>query len=231
MPRIRSPFPQDATLADVLKQLGGVSPRRVRMHPAPGTATEGDLLAVLDHGNRLCELVDGILVEKIMGFEEGHLALWLGGLMSSYAEEHDLGLVAGADATMRLMPGLVRIPDISFVGWERLPRRKCPKEAIPDLVPHLAVEVLSEGNTAGEIDRKLREYFLAGVEAVWIVDPEQRRVEVYITPEEPTRLKEADTLDGGTVLPGFRLPLHRLFARVEKRPPRRRGPRRKKSGS
>lgn len=230
MPRIRSPFPQDATLANALKQLGGVSPRRVRMHPAPGTATERDLLAVLDHGNQLCELVDGILVEKIMGFEEGHLALWLGGLMSSYAEEHDLGLVAGADSTMRLMPGLVRIPDVSFVGWERLPRRKCPKEPIPNLVPHLAVEVLSEGNTPGEIDRKLREYFFAGVELVWLVDPQQRCVDVHTSPEESSRLTEADMLEGGTVVPGFRLPLTRLCARIEKRP-RRRSIQRKKGPS
>jgi Uma2 family endonuclease len=227
VPRRRSLFPKDATLADALKQLGGISPRRVRMYPAPGTATERDLLALLDHRNRLCELVDGILVEKNMGYEEGHLALWLGGLISSYAEEHDLGIAAGADATMRLMPGLVCIPDVSFVGWERLPRRKCPKEPIPHLVPHLAVEVLSEGDTPGEIQRKLKEYFLAGVEVVWIVDPERRRVDTYASPDEPTRLTETDTLDGGHLLPGFAVPLQRLFARVEKRQPKRRGRRRK----
>jgi Uma2 family endonuclease len=225
MPRTRSLFPKDANLADALKQLGDISPRRVRMNPAPGTATEDDLLALLDHGNRLCELVDGTLVEKIMGYAEGYLALWLGGLMGVYAEEHDLGIAAGADGTMRLMPGLVRIPDVSFVGWERLPSRKCPKEPIPDLVPHLAVEVLSEGNTPGEMQRKLKEYFLAGVEVVWMVDPDKRVVDVYTAPDEWIRLTEADSLDGGNLLPGFRLPLERLFARVEKPQPRRRRPR------
>ncbi len=222
MPRTRSPFPKDATVADALKQLGDISPRRVRIYPPLGTATERDLLTDLDHGNRLCELVDGILVEKIMGYEEGHLALWLGGLISVYAEEHDLGIAAGADATMRLMPGLVRIPDVSFVGWDRLPNRKCPKEAIPDLVPHLAVEVLSEGNTPAEMERKRKEYFRAGVEIVWIVDPDRRIVDVYTAPDEHSRLMETDTLDGGDLLPGFRLPLDRLFARVEKRQRRRR---------
>jgi Uma2 family endonuclease len=92
----------------------------------------------------------------------------------------------------------------------------------------LAVEVLSEGNTAGEIDRKLRDYFLTGVEVVWIVDPDQRCVDIYTSPEEPTRLTETDTLDGGSILPGFHLPLHRLFTRIEKRPPRRRSTRRRK---
>jgi Uma2 family endonuclease len=229
MPRTRSPFPKDASVADALKQLGDIPPYRVRMNPAPGKATERDLLAVLDHSHRLCELVDATLVEKIMGYEEGHLALWLGGLLSVYAEEHDLGITAGADGTMRLMPGLVRIPDVSFVGWQRLPRRKCPKEPIPDLVPHLAVEVLSEGNTPAEIERKLKEYFFAGVELVWIVDPEQRHVDVHTAPDKSRRLAETDTLDGGNLLPGFRLPLERLFARVEKRQPRRRRLRRRRN--
>jgi Uma2 family endonuclease len=229
MPRLRSPFPKDATLADALKQLGDVSPRRVRMNPAPGTATERDLLAVLDHTNRLCELVDATLVEKIMGYEEGHLALWLGGLLSVFAEEHDLGIAAGADGTMRLMPGLVRIPDVSFVGWDRLPRRKCPREPIPNLVPHLAVEVISEGNTPAEIERKLKEYFIAGVEIVWIVDPDERHVDVHTAPDKYQRLTERATLDGGNLLPGFRLKLERLFARVEKRQPRRRRLRRRRN--
>jgi Uma2 family endonuclease len=231
MPRTRSPFPKDATVADLLKQLGDIPPRRVRMNPAPGTATERDLLAVLDHTNRPCELVDRTLVEKPMGYEEGHLALWLGGLMAVHAEEHDLGIAAGADASVRLMPGLVRIPDVSFVGWERLPNRKCPKKPIPDLVPHLAVEVLSAGNTPEEMERKLKEYFLAGVEAVWMVDSDERIVDIYTAPDAYTRLTEADTLDGGNLLPGFRLPLQRLFARVEKSPPRRRRSRQRRRDS
>ena len=220
MPRVRSPFPKDATLADALKQLGDIPPRRVRLNPFPGTATERDLLAVLDHTNRPCELVDRTLVEKPMGYEQGYLALWLGGLISLYAEEHDLGIAAGADATVRLMPGLVRIPDVSFVGWSRLPNRKCPKKPIPDLVPHLAVEILSAGNTPSEMERKLKEYFLAGVEVVWMVNPDERIVDVYRAPDEYSRLTEEDSLDGGDLLPGFRLPLQRLFARVEKTPPR-----------
>ena len=231
MPRLRSSFPKDATLADALKQLGDIPPRRVRMNPSPGTATESDLLVALDHTHRPCELVDRTLVEKAMGYEEGCLALWLGGLMVIHAEEHDLGLVAGADATVRLMPGLVRIPDVSFVGWERLPNRKYPKKPIPDLVPHLAVEVLSAGNTLEEMQRKLKEYFLAGVEVVWMVDSDERIVDIYTAPDAYTRLTEADTLDGGDLLPEFHLPLQRLFARVEKSPPRRRRSRQRRKDS
>ena len=99
--------------------------------------------------------------------------------------------------------------------WERLPGRRIPSEPIPDLAPDLAVEVLSPGNTPGEMARKRQEYFAAGVRLVWLVDPEARTVEVYTDPEQSTVRHEADTLEGGAVLPGFALPLRELFAELE----------------
>jgi Uma2 family endonuclease len=228
MPRTRSPFPKDATLADVLKQLGGISPRRVRMNPAPGKATERDLLAVLDHTNRLCELVDGILVEKPTGTLESCLASLLIRLLGNFVEEHDLGIVTAPDGTLRLMPGLVRLPDVAFISWNQLPDRKYPSEPIASLIPELAVEVLSASNTRGEMERKLREFFLAGTQLVWLVDADTRSVDVHTVPDQFICLREGDTLDGGNVLPGFRLPLEQLFERVENPQPRRRRPRRKR---
>jgi Uma2 family endonuclease len=221
MPRTRSLFPKDATLADVLKQLGGISPRRIRMNPPPGTATERDVLHILDHENRLCELVDRTLVEKPMGVLESCLAGDIIRLLGSFVAEHDLGIITAPDGTLRLMPGLVRMPDVAFISWKQLPKRKYSNEPIASLIPELAVEVLSESNTRGEMKRKLKEYFLAGTQLVWIVDPVQRTVDVHTAPDQLIRLREGDVLDGDTLLPGFRLSLERLFARVEK-PPRRR---------
>src|SRR4051812_10252895 len=145
------------TLGELLERLGGVSPRRVRLDPLPGTATERDLLRVLGRTDRLYELVDGVLVEKVMGFPEGMLAADIIFLLRLYLTQNELGEVGGADTAMRPLPGLVRIPDVSFIRWERYPGRQRPTQPIPDLVPDLAVEVVSEGNTAGEIERKLRE--------------------------------------------------------------------------
>jgi|SRR5579884_377759 len=227
MPRTRSLFPKDATLADVLKQLGGISPRRIRMNPPPGKATERDVLHILDHGNRLCELVDGTLVEKPMGVLESCLAGDIIREMGGFVAEKDLGIVTAPDGTLRLMPGLVRMPDVAFISWKQLPTRKYPNEPIASLIPELAVEVLSESNTRGEMKRKLKEYFLTGTQLVWIVDPVQRAVDVHTAPDQFIRLKEGDALDGGTLLPGFRLPLDRLFARVEK--PARKKTRRRKT--
>lgn len=165
--------------ADLLHRLGNVPAERIRLSPAPGTATEQDVLAIEARANRLCELVDGVLVEKTVGYYEARLALLIGYFLEDSLEKHNLGVAFGADATLRLMPGLVRIPDVCFVSWGRLPIRELPAEPIPDLIPDLAVDVLSPANTKREMQRKLREYFKVGVGLVWFVDPPTRTAQVY----------------------------------------------------
>jgi Uma2 family endonuclease len=204
------------TLADLLAQLGGVAPERVRFRPPPGTATERDVLDLQVRKGRLCELVDGVLVEKAIGFRESCLAVALITLLWSFVMHRNLGLVTGEAGLIRLALGLVRIPDVAFVSWERLPDRRMPTEPIPDLAPDLVVEVLSESNTPGEMARKRHEYFAAGVRLVWLVDPVTRTVEVYTTPDQPTVLHEGRTLEGCAVLPGFTLSLQELFAELDR---------------
>jgi Uma2 family endonuclease len=203
------------TLADLLDRLGGIPLNRVRMRPAPGTATEDDVLSVRAHEDLLCELVDGVLVEKGMGFRSSLLALAIGAILREFAIPRNLGLVVGADGALKLMPGLVRIPDVSFLSWDRIPGGKVPSEAIPPIGPDLAVEVLSESNTKREMARKRREYFASGTRLVWEVDPESRTVSVYNAPERFQMLSETDTLDGGDLLPGFALRLTDLFGELD----------------
>ena len=74
---------RDVTIADLLHRLGGIAASRVWLVPAPGTATEQDVIDVHDRTNRLCELVDGVLVEKVMGFDESIVSLLLLGLSST----------------------------------------------------------------------------------------------------------------------------------------------------
>src|SRR5689334_17350997 len=131
------------TVAELLRQLGGISGRRVRLSPAPGTATEDDLLAVNDRHSALCELVDGVLVEKVIGFPESVLTLTLAKILGNFLDQTGLGFLAGPDGGMRLMPGLVRLPDISFVSWDRLPGKVYPSDPVADLAPDLAIEVVS----------------------------------------------------------------------------------------
>jgi Uma2 family endonuclease len=203
------------TVADLLTKLGGISPDRVLLDPPPGTATEKDVLEVEKREGRICELVEGVLVEKAMGYEESFLAMWLGHLLYQFLDEQDLGILAGADGTLRLWPGLVRIPDISFISWNQLPERKIPKKPIPDVYPDLAVEVLSRKNTKAEIARQLHEYFRSGTRLAWVVEPRKRCIRVYSAPDQVRLVTEEQSLDGGEVLPGLSLPLRKVFARLE----------------
>ncbi|MGH7173096.1 MAG: Uma2 family endonuclease [Gemmataceae bacterium] len=214
------------TVADLLKKLGGIPAERVLLDPLPGTATEKDVLEVERRQGRICELVDGVLVEKAMGLPESFLALRIAFFLQLFLEQQKLGILAGEAGTLRLWPGLVRIPDISFISWNQLPNRKVPKKAIPDLYPDLAVEVLSRKNTKPEIDRKLHEYFRSGTRLAWVVDPRKRIVRVYTTPDQSHLLTEDQSLDGGDVLPGLNLPLHEVFAQLEEEPAPKKRPKR-----
>jgi Uma2 family endonuclease len=211
-----TPKPSPFTLvADLLDHLGGIPASRVRLVPAPGTATERDLIRVNDRKEGLCELIDGILVEKAMGHEEGLLEAWLIMTLGIFVEQHDLGVLTSPSGPYRVAPGQVRLPDIAFVSLDRFRRRK-RGEAISSLTFDLAIEVLSKGNTRREMERKLRDYFAAGTRLVWFVDPRKRTVRVFTDPGHSTLLGERDTLDGGAVLPGFALPLRELFAKLDR---------------
>jgi Uma2 family endonuclease len=204
--------PAFATVAELLARLGDIPPHRVRLDPAPGTAKEKDVVKIAARENRLYELVEGVLVEKVMGFYESYLACVLIRILGTFVADHDLGIVAGEAGMMRLAKGLVRIPDVSFVSWDRLPGRKIPRKPIPRLAPDLAVEIVSVGNTEKEMTRKLHEYVTAGVRLVWYIEAKARVVRVYKSPKRCKLLSKGQSLDGGKVLPGFALPIRELFA-------------------
>jgi Uma2 family endonuclease len=160
------------TLADLMERLGHVPLGRIRFRPPPGTATEQDVLRIASREGRLCELVDGVLVDKAMGYEESVLAVYLARMLGNYVAPRNLGHVSGEAGMVRLYPGLVRIPDVAFASWDRFPQRSLSGESIPNLAPDLAIEVLSASNTPAEMRIKTEEYFSAGVRLVWLVDPE-----------------------------------------------------------
>jgi Uma2 family endonuclease len=207
-------LPRGLTVADLLERLGGIPGHRVRLDPVPGRATEKDVIRLQEREGRLYELVDGVLVEKVMGHLESCLAAELIRLIGNASAAGGLGFVAAPDGAVRLMPGLIRIPDVAFTRWERLGRKEFTKEPIPDLAPDLAVEVLSEGNTEGEMRRKVKEYFLSGTRLVWLVDPSTRTVRTYVAPDQVSTLTEGQTLTGGEILPGLTLPVTQVFACV-----------------
>ena len=205
------------TAAALLRRLGDIDPERVRMVPPPGTATEADVIRYSEKDNTLYELVDGTLVEKAMGVGESKLGLWLAHQLQTYLDEHDVGELIGADGLQRIQPELVRAPDVTFCLWDNSSSEE-EDEANPigRIVPDLAVEVVSRSNSPAELARKRKEYFSAGTKLVWQVYPKTRTVEVFTSPGRFRTLLIDDTLDGGSLLPGFKLSLRTLFGRRTK---------------
>jgi Uma2 family endonuclease len=216
---VSSPLPSRLTrptLADLVERLGSIPLVRFRLQPPPGLATEDDLLRIHAEERVLCELVDGVLVEKPMAYVESTLAVALISPLHGFVKPLNSGVVTGPDGMMRLFPALVHVPDVAFGSWAHFPDRHLPKEAIPQIVPDLAVEILSPGNTKKEMDRKLAEYFGAGVRLVWIVDPERRTVDVHESPDRCVTLQVGDVPTGAAVLPGFQVLHQDSFAELDR---------------
>ena len=158
------------TAVDLVERFGPIPLHRVRGEPRAGTASEEDVLRLYENENRLYELVDGTLLEKTVGTYESYLALVIARHLSNFVAEKNLGIVLGADGMLRIAPSLIRIPDVSFIEWDRLPDRRVPRDPFAAITPNLAVEVISRSNTQQEMDRKLQEYLSAGVQFIWLND-------------------------------------------------------------
>jgi Uma2 family endonuclease len=219
-------LPTDWKFSDLLDRLGDVVPERIRLNPWPGQATDEDCTESKDRFGCLCEMVDGVLVEKVMGFEEARLATALAHLIGDYLVRHPLGIVFGADGPVRVDSRVIRMPDVSFISWDRLPEDEdhFPEGPVMELAPDLAVEVISRGNRPGEMAVKLREYFERGVGLVWYVYFKDRYAKAFTDPKQSTRIDWTDSLDGGDVLPGFKIRLQELYEQAfPTRPKKRRG--------
>ena len=163
----------------------------------------------------LYEVIDGRIVETPpMGAYETWIASWLALAMGPFAGGDRPGAVV-VEMLFVIDParGLKRRPDVAFVSGERWARdRPIPRgPAAWEIVPDLAVEIVSPTNFADEIVDKIAEYFHAGTRLVWVLYPSQNLVYSYDSPRSVRILGVGDDLDGGATLPGFRTPVTALF--------------------
>lgn len=206
--------PSFLTAEDLAAKFGPIPAWRIRTDPAPGTATEADVLRLYQTEGRFCELVDGILLEKDVAADSSLIALWIGTLLNNFVRPRKLGFSLGEQGLLRLSIGRLRAPDVSFIRRDQVPGGRFPSTPIPDLYPTLAVEVLSPGNTKREMNEKLDDYFSSGCELAWLVDPASKTVRVFTARDAESILGLGDTLDGGTALPGFSVSVADIFDAV-----------------
>ncbi len=209
-------FAPNSTLADVQECLGGIPASRIRLHPIPGTATIRDLERLDSRTLRTCELINGVIVEKDMGWYESLVASVLIELLAPYVRTHRLGIVLGSDGVLQLFPTQARAPDVCFVSKRRLTKYKPSRNRpIPVMIPDLAIEVLSKSNTPKEIALKLNQYFTSGVRLAWVIDPKHRTATIHTSLTRQSTIGLDGMLDGARVVPGFRITLRELFDRAD----------------
>jgi Uma2 family endonuclease len=132
--------------------------------------------------------------------------------LGEYVRTHRLGHVCGAETGFRIArtPDTVRAPDVAFIRRER--QGATPSsDGFFEGAPDLAVEVLSPGDTVFEVDEKTADWLRAGCSTVWVVNGRRRTVAVHAQGGPVRSLGDAEILDGGEVLPGFTLPVARIF--------------------
>lgn len=159
------------------------------------------------------ELVRGELVEMPSpGALHNLIANLLNHLLYAFASERRLGLVFGDNMGYVLSrgPDTVRIPDVSFIAWGRVPEAGIPEGAW-QIPPDLAVEIVSPSDQVVDVNDKAREYVESGVQMVWVLWPKRRAVSVHMRDRMPRELSVDDELDGGDVLPGFSVHVSELF--------------------
>jgi Uma2 family endonuclease len=168
------------------------------------------------------EVVDDQRVEQLpVATNAIRFAFNIASEIQQYCKGRDLGQAITENLfRLRSKPSLQRRPDAAFVSYDRWPKQKrVTEENAWDVIPDLIVEVVSPTNYAEEIPTRIREYFEAGVRRAWVVYLHESLVYEYDAPRSIRVLGIEDTLDGGTVIPGFQLPLAELFDQPEESDP------------
>ncbi|NWJ97023.1 MAG: Uma2 family endonuclease [Chloroflexi bacterium] len=162
--------------------------------------------------------------EPMATFEHGIICSTLNRLLGIFVTEHQLGRVVDSSVEYKFLESketekgsekgkgkvLSRYPDVSFIRQERLPKKM---RSYPEIAPDLAVEVTSPSDREYEIEAKIKEYQIAGVKLVWVIQPYSRRVDVYrlASGPKPYSYLNEDELDGEDVIPGLSFKVSLIF--------------------
>ena len=185
-------------------------PPQMRTRKTSFTAEE---LIRLPRGKCRYELVKGELFEMPpAGGRHGSVAMRIGILLGAHVMENQLGETFAAETgyILRRDPDTVRAPDASFIARDRLPPEELPAGYF-DIMPDLAVEVLSPNDRLDEVRAKVADWLQAGVRLVWVIDPATRSAVVYRSASDGQELTEGESLDGADVIPGFTCQIRELF--------------------
>lgn len=175
--------------------------------------TADELLHMPDDNYRY-ELIEGELVRMApAGFEHGTIVVNFTLALGGHVKANKLGVLVGAETGFKVTsdPDTVRAPDLAFVSRDRILVSGKPKSFWPG-APDLAVEVISPGDTYTEVEDKVHQWLDAGTRMVIVANPRNRSLKVHRSRTEVTLLMEDAEIDGGDVVPGFKIRVSELFS-------------------
>lgn len=156
-----------------------------------------------ENSEKLFEFINGEIIEVPSNPFVSKIAGLILTFINLYLFKNDIGHVTG-EAGGYIVNGELYAPDVAFIAYAKQPQ--LVKEGYNPTPPDLAVEVISSDSKA-ENDRltlKLGHYLAAGT-MVWIVRPEAKYIEVHTPGQPPRKVQGDEAVEGGAVLPGFRL--------------------------
>ncbi len=160
-----------------------------------------------ENDDHLFEYVGGEVIEKQTAFYCAVIATRLSVPLGGFVQDHQLGFVTGASCYCSVL-GDWYLPTAAYMSKDR--QAEPSQEYFVPIPPNLVVEVVSSLNDPAVLRAKLWNYLVAGI-VLWVVDPDEKHVEVYV-PGQPARVIEMDgLLGGGDVLPGFVVAVKDLF--------------------
>jgi Uma2 family endonuclease len=170
-------------------------------------------LCQANHDLRFERSADGELiimapVTGMSGYRNGRLTQQL----FNWVDTNELGVSFDSSTGFKLPNGADRSPDASWVQlerWNALTEEQ--KDSFIPLAPDFAVELRSATDSLKSIQSKVQEYIDNGVRLGWLIDPKNRRVEVYRSGRAVEILESPTSLSGEDVLPGFVLSLAPLW--------------------
>ena len=174
--------------------------------------TAEELLNMPKDGYRY-ELVRGVLKKLApVGQTGGFYELRIGSRLAIHIDANRLGKAYGANTGFLLErnPDYVLAPDAAFVRQERVEAVR-EESGYFSGAPDFVAEVISSTDRYTEVEEKVVEWLAAGVLMVIVVNPRNKTVQVYRSMTDVVTLGEDDTLDGGDVVPGWRLPVVDIF--------------------
>jgi Uma2 family endonuclease len=185
------------------------------LHLKPFVATDGEFAELCQANPELRferTSTGEVIVMPPAGSETGYRNAGINGQLWLWNEQHNLGYGVDSSAGFKLPNGAIRSPDASWIvreRWEGLPGEL--RRGFAPICPDFVVELVSPSDELETVQAKMREYLANGARLAWLIDPENRRVEIYQPGGGATVLDNPATLSAGSTLPGFVLDLSQIF--------------------